>query len=299
MNVIAKKNVEPEQVEFKKRSQWGGVWLRFKRNKLAVFGLCLFIVLAVLALSADLIADYEMDVVTQNIKNRYQPSSTDHLFGTDQYGRDVFGRIIFGARISISIGLVAVASSVLIGAICGSAAAYYGGKVDAVLMRIMDAFLAIPSTLLAIAIVSALGSSVVNLVLAMSVSQIPKMARLIRSSVLGIMGQEFIEAARACGTSDARIILRHILPNAVGPLIVQTMQTVAGTILTIASLSFIGLGIQSPTPEWGTMLSEARPVMRYYPMLAIYPGIAIMLTVMSLTLIGDGLRDALDPRLKN
>jgi ABC-type dipeptide/oligopeptide/nickel transport systems, permease components len=284
---------------FKSPSQLMAIWRRFTKNKTAVCGLCIFIVLVCLALSADLIADYQKDVVTQNMKIRYLASSADYPFGTDQYGRNVFARIVFGARISLSLGLVSVAAAVGMGIICGSIAAYYGGLVDEVIMRVMDVFLAIPSTLLAIAIVSALGPSVVNLVLAMSVAQIPQMARLIRSSILSIIGQEFIQAAKICGASDLRIIVRHILPNAIGPLIVQATITVAGTILTISALSFIGLGIQPPAPEWGAMLSESRQVMRYHPLLAVYPGIFIMLTVMALTMIGDGLRDALDPRLKN
>jgi peptide/nickel transport system permease protein len=223
----------------------------------------------------------------------------EYPLGTDQYGRNVMARVVYGGRISLFVGLATVCVSLSAGSLIGASAAYYGGKVDEVLMRIMDIFLAIPNTLMAITLVAALGSSLFNLILAMGISQIPRMSRIVRSSVLGIIGQEYVEAARACGASDARIIFRHILPNAMGPILVQVTQTVARSVITISSLSFIGLGISEPTPEWGSMLSEARSQLRYYPHLAIAPGVAIVMAVMSLTLLGDGLRDALDPRLKN
>lgn len=187
----------------------------------------------------------------------------------------------------------------MVGSLIGAAAGYYGGKVDNLLMRIMDVFLAIPSTLLAISIVAALGQGMFNLLLATAVSQIPAFARVVRSAILTVKGQDYIEAARACGTRGGRIILRHILPNAMGPIIVQATLNIARTILGISSLSFVGLGISPPTPEWGSMLSEGKTMMRYYPHLILIPGAAIALAVMSLNLIGDGLRDALDPRLKN
>ena len=181
----------------------------------------------------------------------------------------------------------------------GATAAYYGGKVDEILMRIMDVFLAIPSTLLAITLISALGSSLGNLILSMGISQVPRMSRIVRSAVMSVKGIEYVEAARAYGSSDARIIFRHIMINVMGPILVQVTQTVARSVLTISSLSFVGLGISEPTPEWGSMLSAARTDMRYYPYLALFPGFAVVLSVMSLTLVGDGLRDAMDPRLRN
>ena len=230
---------------------------------------------------------------------RYLPPSLEHLFGTDQYGRDIFMRMLFGARISLFVGLIAVAISLSAGALIGAVAGYYGGRVDDILMRIMDIFLAIPSTLLAISIVAALGTNLLNLLLAMAISYMPSFARIVRSSILTVKSQEYIEAARACGTSTFRIILRHIIPNAMGPIIVQATLTVARIILGISSLSFVGLGIQPPTPEWGTMLSEGQSQMRYHPYLILIPGAAIALAVMALNRSGDGLRDALDPRLKN
>lgn len=285
--------------KIKKRSQLGAIWFRFQKNKLALLGLVLLVAMALVALFAPLIADYEQDVMVQNVKIRLQPPSAEHIFGTDQYGRDIFGRIIFGTRISLFVGLVTIAIALTAGGIIGAAAGYYGGKVDNFLMRCMDVLLAIPSIVMAIAVVTALGPGIFNLLIALSISRTPQFARIVRSAILSIRGQEFIEAARACGTSDCRIILKHILPNVMGPIIVQSTLNMATTILAIASLSFVGLGVQPPTPEWGSMLSEAREFMRRYPYLVVSPGVSIMLAVLSLNLIGDGLRDALDPRLKN
>lgn len=285
--------------KYKKRSQIKSIMFRYKKNKLAMIGLVMLIIMLLIALSANFIVDYEADAVKQVMKERLLTPNKDHIFGTDAYGRDIYARIIFGARISLFVGLITITLSLTGGAIIGATAGYYGGKIDNVLMRIMDVFLAIPSILLAISIVAALGAGLFNLLLAMSISQVPRFARIVRSSILTIKDQEFIEAARACGTKDSRIIIKHILPNAIGPIIVQATLTMASTILTISSLSFIGLGIQAPTPEWGSMLSDGKSQMRYYPHLVIIPGIAIMMAVMSLNLIGDGLRDALDPRLKN
>ena len=197
------------------------------------------------------------------------------------------------------MGIATVAVSLTFGGLIGATAAYYGGRVDNVLMRLMDVLMAIPSTLLAITIISALGSSMFNMIVAMGVSQIARMARIVRSAVMSVKGQEYIEACRACGTSDARIIMRHILPNAMGPVLVQVTQTVARSVITVASLSFVGLGVSEPTPEWGSMLSFAKTQMRYYPYLSLFPGFAVVMSVMSLTLAGDGLRDAMDPRLRN
>ena len=283
----------------KKRSQLKSIWFRFKKNKLAMFGLVLFLTLVILAVGAGIFFDYDTEVIGQHMKVRLQFPSRDHWFGTDQYGRDVFARIIYGSRISLVVGLFTVGIAMLVGGGIGALSGYYGGKTDMILMRIMDIFLALPGTILAVAIVGALGPGLFNVLLAMSICRIPQFARIVRSSVISLRGQEFIEAARACGTKDVRIIVRHILPNAIGPLVVQETLNMATTILGVAGLSFIGLGIEAPIPEWGSMLSEARDQMRYYPYLMIFPGISIMLAVLSLNLIGDGLRDALDPRMKN
>lgn len=274
------------------------VWSRFCKNKVAVFGLVLFAVMAIIALTAGLYIDYDEDVVYQHISEAYQSPSSEHILGTDSLGRDLFARIIYGARISLFVGLGTVIGSLILGSIIGAAAAYYGGSVDNILMRIMDVLLAIPNTLFAICIIAAFGLGMTKMILALMIAGIPRFSRIVRSAVMGVKGEEYIEAAKACGTSDSRIIMRHIIPNAMGAIIVQTTTQVARTILTISSLSFVGLGISPPTPEWGSMLAEARPILRQHPYLVILPGIAIMLTTLSLYSIGDGLRDALDPRLR-
>jgi peptide/nickel transport system permease protein len=282
----------------KKRSQFKAIWFRFKKNKLAMVGLIILAFLVAVAVAAPIISDYEV-AIKQNIRNRLQPPNKENIFGTDQYGRDIFARIVFGARVSLFAGIVGISTSSIIGAIIGSVAGYYGGRVDNILMRLMDILMALPSMLLAISIVAALGAGLTNLIIALSVSYIAQFSRIIRSSVLSIKNQEFIEAAVACGTRDRRIIFKHIIPNAIGPLLVQSTLSIASAIILISSLSFLGLGIKPPMPEWGSMLADARSQMRNYPYLVIIPGLAIILSVMGLNLIGDGLRDALDPRLKD
>ena len=290
---------QEEKQTYKKRSQLSAVWHRLKKNKLAMLGLIILCVMIGLAVFADFIADYDTVVIGQDMSQRLLTPSLEHLCGTDQFGRDVFARIIHGGRLSLSLSIISMAIAVAIGAFIGAVAGYYGGRVDDVLMRLMDILLAIPPMLMSISIVAALGQSMVNLLIALAIAYIPVFARVIRSTILSIKGQEFVEAARACGTSNARIILRHIIPNAIGPIIVEATLTMGAAILVISSLSFMGLGIEPPAPEWGTMLYEGREVIRSSPYLVIFPGIAIALSVMSLNLLGDGLRDALDPRLKN
>ena len=288
-----------KQAEYKKRSQLSIIWNRLRKNKLAMLGLAILVVMVVLAVCADWIADYDTNVTGMNMAERLQTPSAKHWFGTDSYGRDVFARIIHGSRLSLSLSIFAMLAAVAIGSIIGAIAGYYGGRVDDVLMRLMDILLAIPPMLMSISIVAALGHSMVNLMIALSLAYIPVFARVIRSSILTVKGQEFIEAAKACGTSNARIILRHIIPNAIGPIIVQATLAMGSTILIISSLSFMGMGIQPPQPEWGTMLYEGRDLIRTSPYLVIFPGIASALAVLSLNMLGDGLRDALDPRMKN
>lgn len=283
----------------KKRSQWGEVWRRLKRNKMALLGLGIIVGIIGIALFADIIANYDNVVIKQNLADRLQPPSAKYILGTDEFGRDIFARLIHGARVSLKVGVVAVSFSIAIGGTLGAFAGFYGGKLDNVIMRIMDIFLAVPSILLAIAIVSALGPNLFNLMIAISISSIPSYARIVRASVLSIRDQEYIEAAKAIGASDMRIIFRHIIPNSLAPVIVQGTLGVAGAILSTAGLSFIGLGIQPPAPEWGSMLSGGRQYLRYAWWVTTFPGVAIMITILSLNLLGDGLRDALDPRLKH
>lgn len=261
-------------------------------------GLITLVVLLFMALIVTMFKDYEL-AIEQNFSSRYETPGQHHILGTDQFGRDVFLRMLFGARISLLVGIATVSVSLVAGSFIGAAAGYYGGTMDNVLMRVMDVFLAIPNTLLAISIVAALGQGITNLLIALAVSQVPAFARVVRSAILTVKEQDYIEAARALGTKNSRIIWRHILPNAIGPIIVQTTLNIARTILNIASLSFVGLGISPPTPEWGSMLADAKAQMLQYPHLILIPGAAIAITVMSFNLIGDGLRDALDPRLRN
>jgi peptide/nickel transport system permease protein len=278
------------------RSQWAEVWRRLRRNRMAMFGLSIIILIVLTALFADAIAPYGYR--EQDLRRIADPPGKDHLLGTDDLGRDILSRIIFGARVSLQVGFVAVSIALLTGGTLGALAGYYGGRLDNVVMRFMDVLLAIPSILLAIAIVSAFGGGLINVMVAVGISNIPIYARVVKASVISIKEQEFIEAARAIGASDRRIILKHILPNSMAPIIVQGTLGVAIAILSAAGLSFIGLGIEPPTPEWGAMLSSGRHLIRRAPHVATFPGVAIMITIFALNLLGDGLRDALDPRLK-
>lgn len=291
-------NIEEDKVvKRKKTSQLMEVWKRLKRNKLALAGLFVIIILILVAVFADFIAPYPY--AEQNLKAAFQFPSSKHIFGTDEFGRDIFSRIIFGSRISFEVGFIAVSIAVVTGGVLGAIAGYYGGVIDNLIMRFMDIALSIPQILLAIAIVAALGPSLANLMIAVGISSIPGYARIVRASVLSIKGQEFVEAARAAGSSNGRIIFRHIIPNVLAPIIVQATLGVALAILTAAGLSFIGLGIQPPTPEWGSMLSGGRGYIRDYSYMTLFPGLAIVVTILALNVLGDGLRDALDPKLKN
>lgn len=282
----------------KKRSMALEIWRRLKKNKMAMLGLTILVMLALTAIFADVIADYDTKVIAQDIPNRLQGPSMEHWCGTDEFGRDIFARLIHGSRVSLVVGLISVSISLFIGGALGAIAGYYGGRVDNVIMRIMDIFLAVPSILLAMTIVAALGTSLVNVMLAIGVSGVPGYARIVRASVMSIKDQEFVEASRAIGAKSPTTIFREILPNCLAPIIVQATLSVAGAILSTASLSFIGLGVQPPSPEWGAMLSGGRNYLRDALHLTLFPGLAIVITILALNLLGDGLRDALDPRLK-
>ncbi len=287
-----------ENKRAKKRSMAVEVWQRLVKNKMAMLGLAILVLLALCAIFADVIADYETKVVAQNIANRLKGPSAEHWFGTDEFGRDIFARMVHGSRVSLVVGLISVSVSLVAGGTLGAFAGFYGGRVDNVIMRVMDIFLAVPSILLAITIVAALGTNLVNVMLAIGISGTPGFARIVRAAVMSVKDQEFVEASRAIGASNATIIFREIIPNCLAPIIVQSTLSVASAILSTASLSFIGLGVQPPDPEWGAMLSSGRNFLRDAVHLTLFPGLAIVVTILALNLLGDGLRDALDPRLK-
>lgn len=289
--------VQDEQVVTKKRSQLKEVWRRFCRNKQAMIGLAMLFLLIFAAVFANVIAPY--DPVEQNLLIRLQGPSAAHWFGTDELGRDIFSRILYGARISLTVGLIAVSISCVAGCALGAIAGYYGGILDTVIMRISDIMMAIPSILLNISIVAALGTGLQNVMIAIGISSVPAYCRIMRASLLSLKNQEFVYASRVAGSTDFYIIMHHIIPNSLAPLIVQATLKIGGAILSCASMSFIGLGIVPPTPEWGAMLSTGRDFLRDAPHLTAFPGLAIMFAVFSMNLIGDGLRDALDPKLKN
>jgi peptide/nickel transport system permease protein len=279
-----------------KHSQWKDVFRRFCKNRAAIVGLVTIFILILLAIFADIIAPLGYD--NQNLSEALTKPGKKYLLGTDNFGRDILSRLIYGARVSLRVGIISVSIAALIGGILGTIAAYYGYVTDSVVMRIMDVLMATPGILLAISIAAALGPGLTNLMIALGISSAPGYARIVRASVMSVKEQEFIEAARSIGANNLRIILRHIVPNVLAPVIVQATLGVASAILVAASMSFIGLGIQPPVPEWGAMLSAARPFMRDYPHIIMSPGITIMITILALNLVGDGLRDALDPRMK-
>lgn len=282
----------------KKRSQFEEVWRRLKKNKMAMLGLALVIFLILLAVFADVLFNYEEVVIKQNTAIRLQGPSAEHWFGTDEFGRDILARLVHGGRISLVVGVIAVSIALTIGGTLGAISGFFGGTVDMLISRAMDILLAVPSLLLSITIVSALGPSIINLMIAIAVSSVPSYARIVRSSVMTVRDNEFVEAAKAIGANNAQIIASHILPNCLAPIIVQVSLRVASAILSTSGLSFLGLGVKAPTPEWGSMLSGGRAYLRNAPHLTVFPGLCIMLTILSLNLLGDGLRDALDPKLK-
>ena len=281
----------------RRQSQLKGIWRRLKKNKAAMLGLIVIILLIMCSVFAPFIAPYGYD--DQLLRRIFIFPCKAFPFGTDNLGRDILSRVIYGSRISLAVGLVSVSISVVFGTVLGSVAGYYGNVTDNIIMRAIDIVLSIPSILLAISIAAMLGQGLFNLMIAIGVSEIPRYARVVRAQILSVKDQEFVEAARAVGAGDLHIILFHILPNCLAPMIVQATIGVATAILDAAGLSFIGLGIQPPIPDWGGMLSAGRQYIRDYWYIVTFPGLMIMMTIYSLNLFGDGLRDALDPRLKN
>ncbi len=272
------------------------VLLRMGKSPLVVVSLCVFLLICGLTLLADIIAPYPYDY--QDHTNVLQPPSWQHPMGTDHLGRDIFSRILHGGRVSLKVGFVSLAGGAIAGTLLGVVAGYFGGWLDLVIMRCVEVLMAIPRTVLAIAMAATLGPGLTNTMLAVAISSLPAFARLARASTLSVKNEGYVEAARALGATNMGIINRHILPNIMAPLIVQATLGVGTAITLAAALGFLGLGIEPPTPEWGSMLAAARGFMRDHAYMVLFPGLAIMLTVITLNLLGDGLRDALDPKLR-
>lgn len=272
------------------------IWHYFRKNKGATIGLIFLVILCIVALTVDLWLDQSL-VINTNVREKLQWPSAAHIFGTDDLGRDLFWRCLYATKYSLAIGFVAVMVAVVIGVPLGAVAGYFGGTLDEVIMRITDIFSAIPGVLMGIVIVSMLGTGTVNLMIAVGVSSAPHFVRITRATILTVKNQEYIEAARALGKSNFYIIFNHALPNCLSPIIVQVTLRIANAIIAAASLSFLGLGIKPPTPEWGALLSAGKSYVRGYGYMTLFPGLCIMLTVLAFNLVGDGLRDAMDPKL--
>ncbi len=271
---------------------------RLRKNKGAMLGLAIILVLVFIAVFADVLFDYEKQVTAINIPERLQGPSLRHPFGTDEMGRDMFVRVLYGTRYSLSIGAIAVLIGLIVGILLGSLAGYYGGPVEEVIMRVTDIFAAVPYMLMAIVIVSVLGASTINLMIAVGITSVPAFVRITRAAVLTVRNQEYLEAAKAIGMRNQDIILHHVLPNCLSPIIVQITLRIASAIISASGLSFLGLGVPKPSPEWGSLLSAGRGFIRDSGYLTLFPGLVIMITVMAFNLLGDGLRDAMDPKLR-
>lgn len=281
----------------RKRSQWADIIARFSRNKIGMFGFSIVVILLILVIFAPLFTKH--DHAFQDLTNKFAPPCREHLMGTDNFGRDLWSRLLYGGRISLLIAFFSTILSCITGLAIGSISGYFGGKLDIIINRILDVVMSIPGLLLAIAISTALGTGPFNTVLAISVAGIPPSARLMRATVMSIKSNEYVEAAIATGCSNFRIIFKHIIPNAIAPMLLTATMSIGGGIMQISGLSFLGLGVQPPTPEWGSILNAGRPFLRDFWPIIVFPAMFITLTVLGFNLFGDALRDALDPRLKD
>ena len=282
----------------RKQSQVKEVWRRLKKNKSAILGLVLFSFFLFLAIFGELIIPYSKSIDV-SVLDRMQRPNAEHWFGTDNFGRDVLARCVHAAKYSILIGVVTSFASAIVGTFLGAVVAYFGGWVDTLLMRFMDVVTAVPTLLLTLVVVASLGASVQNLIIAIAIANVPGFCRSARANMMGVSNQEFIEAARAYGATNMRVMRKYIIPNAIGPVIVQTTMAMSGALLAAASMSYLGLGIKPPTPEWGGMLNAGKEFIRKAPYLLYFPGLSIVLASLGINLLGDGLRDALDPKLKD
>ena len=292
--------IEAFERKTKKKKQeysfWRDAWRRLKRNRTALLGMVIIIILLICAIFAPLIAPYSYSQPDPLAMSK--PPSSAHIFGTDNLGRDIFSRCIYAARVSIPIGIISAVVSVFVGGLFGLVAAYFAGPVDLFLMRVMDVLQAIPSMMMAIIVIAALGTGTAPLLFAVGMSCVPSFAKTARSAVLTVRANEYIDASRSLGASNLRLMLKHIIPNCVGFVLIVCVQIISGNIMFISSLSYIGLGISPPTPEWGAMLSAGKTFIQASPHMVIFPGVMILLTVFGFNLFADGVRDALDPRLK-
>lgn len=282
----------------KRRTMTQEVIHRLMKNKGAVLGAVFLILLTIAAIISPFIFDYNTDVIGQNLAIKLRPPGSEHWFGTDEYGRDLFARVVYGSRYSLAIGIGSVGLGLIAGTILGSVAGFYGGWWDSIIMRGIDIFYSIPNILKAVVIVSLLGTSTINLIIALAISCATNFARIVRASVMTIRDLEYVESSYAMGLPTWKIIMRHILPNCLSPIIVQTTLLIGTTIISASSLSFLGIGVPAPAPEWGALLSSGRGHIRDASYMCVIPGLAILFTVLALNLLGDGLRDALDPKLK-
>ena len=273
------------------------IWRRLKKDKAAVISMFVLIAIILVAILAPLLAPYGYEVMDK--KHPFAKSSKDHLLGTDRLGRDILSRLLYGSRYSLAMGFIATIISAFFGIILGSIAGYYGGRIDNLIMRFLDIYQGIPMMLLTVTLAAVLGPSLRNAIIALGIGFVPGTARLMRACILTVRDKEYIEAAQSVNAKDGYIITRHVIPNAIAPVIVSITMGIGNCIMAGAQLSFVGLGVQAPIPEWGAMISDARNYMRGNPTLALYPGLCIMITVLAFNLLGDGLRDAMDPRLKN
>lgn len=274
------------------------VWRQFRRNKGAMIGLTVVLLLILISIFSDLIWDYDTDVIGMNISERMMSPCWKHPFGTDNYGRDMLARVGYGARYSLVIGFVSVVFGMLVGVPIGASAGYIGGRYDTIVMRIIDAFSIIPSILLSILLVTVMGANLVNLMIALAIGSIPIFARITRAAVLTVRYNEYIESVKSTGASDMYIMMKYVIPNCFSPILVQATLRIGTSIISAAGLSYVGLGVALPTPEWGALLSASKQFIIQAPYLCFFPGLAIMITVMAINQVGDGLRDALDPKLK-
>ena len=283
---------------YKKHSLWGDVWKRLRRNTTAVVGMSVFLFIVLVSFTSPFYYNYDKDIISVDIVNQLQGPSKDHILGRDELGRDILARILWGGRTTILLSFGSLLFAFLLGTVIGTAAAYYGGITDNILMRFVDIVMAIPSVLLMITLATIIKTSMVSLVFVVGFGLVPGMARTIRGQVLNVVEREYIEAVRVQGASDLKIIVSHILPNAISPVITTIVLEIAFAVMVISTLSFLGLGVQPPDPEWGSMLAGGRQYIRQAWHITTFPGIALVITVMALTLVGDGMRDALDPRMK-